>query len=385
MACVFSTSLAILSAIYPPSQRGSIFGINVAVVYIGSSFGPVVGGIMTAVFGWRSLYLLLIPLALLSMFLVYRTLKFDFIESRGEPFDTKGALIYMVFIFFLLFGLSNLPEIWAFACLAIGLLGFPILIYYLKNQKYPIMKIRLFFTNKHFARSNFAALLNYAGTFSVIFFLSLYLQRVADLYLLIAWLNSLDLPVIQAIISYTTDLIIENDINPLPILAGLILLAQPVVQATLSPFVGKLSDKIDSRYLSTLGMLFLACGLLCFSTLKADTPIRYLIAFQIIVGTGFALFASPNTSAIMNSVSKRDFSSASSTISVMRQSGMVLSMAIAMCIISIYLGSTEMLNESTIPLFLDALKITFYIGIAFCLIGAILSYLRGPTHRGEVD
>ena len=351
MACVFSTSLAILSSIYPPSQRGGVFGINVGVVYLGSSLGPVIGGIMTSNFGWRSLYLLLIPLALFSMFVVYKTLKFDFIESRGEPYDTKGALIYMVFIFFLLFGLSNLPETWAFASLAIGLIFFPILVYYLKNQEYPIMKIRLFLTNKHFSRSNFAAFLNYAGTYSIIFFLSLYLQKVVQLD---------------------------------PQTAGLILLAQPAIQAFFSPFVGKLSDKIDSRYLSTLGMILLACGLICLSTLRADTPIINLIVFEVLIGIGFALFSSPNTSAVMNSVSKKDFSSAGSTISVMRQSGMVLSMAIAMCSISVFLGSTEMLNPSTVPLFLDALKITFYIGTGCCLIGAVLSYLRGPTNRGEV-
>jgi len=350
MACALSTSLAILSSIYPPSQRGSIFGINVGVVYLGSSLGPVIGGIMTSNFGWRSLYVLLIPLTLLSMFLVYKTIKVDFVESRGEPFDTKGAMIYMIFILFLLFGLSNLPETWAFICLAIGLIFFPIFIYYLKNQEYPIMKIRLFFTNKRFARSNFAAFLNYAGTYSVIFFLSLYLQKVIQLD---------------------------------PQTAGLILLAQPAIQAVFSPFVGKLSDKIDSRYLSTLGMIVLACGLICLSTLKANTPIALLIAFEVLLGIGFALFASPNTSAIMNSVGKKDFSSASSTISVMRQSGMVLSMAFAMCGISIFLGSTEMINSSTVPMFLQALKITFYIGVGCCLIGAVLSYLRG-THQGDV-
>ena len=352
MACVAGTSIPILSSIYPPSQRGSVFGINIAVVYLGSTMGPAIGGLMTANFGWRSIFILLVPLAVLGTLVVSKYLKTEFIEGKGEPFDFKGSFLYMVTLFFLLMGLSNLPATWAFGSLALGLIVLPFFIYYVKNQEFPIMRIRLFFTNKHFARSNFAAFLNYAGTYAVAFFLSLYLQRV--LYL-------------------TADT------------AGLILLAQPVLQAVFSPFIGRLSDRVDSRYLSTFGMLLLAAGLFLLSTLTAETPLSYLIFYQVLLGTGFAFFASPNTSAIMNCVGRKDYSSASASLAVMRQSGMVLSMAIAMCAISVFLGSTEMLNEETVPLFLAAIRTTFYISTCLCLTGAVLSYLRGPTTRKEED
>ncbi|MDR2944551.1 MAG: MFS transporter [Methanosarcinales archaeon] len=350
MACIFGTSLPILSSVYPASRRGAIFGINVAVIYIGSSLGPVVGGIMTQTFGWRSLFLLLLPLAAAATLLVYRALKIDFIEGKGEPFDMKGALLYMITILFILLGLINLPETRAFISLALGLVMLPVFIYYTKRQAYPIMQIRLFFQNKHFSRSNFAAFLNYAGTYAIVFFLSLYLQRILHL----------------------------SAGN-----AGLILLAQPLLQAIFSPYVGKLSDRMDSRYLSTFGMVLLAIGLLCLSTLSAESEIWHLIVYQIIIGVGFAFFASPNTSAIMGCVSRRDYSSASASLSVMRQSGMVLSMAIAMCVISVFLGSTEMIQAETVPLFLYSMKMTFYSGIVLCLAGAVLSYLRGPAIRKE--
>jgi len=80
--------------------------------------------------------------------------------------------------------------------------------------------------------------LNYAGTYAIIFFLSLYLQRV---------------------LLFTSDI------------AGFILLAQPALQAFFSPFVGRLSDKIDSRYLSTFGLILAAIGLLGLSALTAET------------------------------------------------------------------------------------------------------------------
>jgi Arabinose efflux permease len=344
MACVFATSLPILSSIYPPAERGSAFGINIALVYLGSSMGPVIGGIMTANVGWRSLFFLLIPLALTSIIMVSKTLKTNSIESAGEPFDKTGTLLYVISIFFLLFGLSNLPEAWAFILLAIGLITFPIFILYSKKQTYPIVQVRLFFTNKRFARSNFAAFLNYAGTYAIIFFLSLYLQRV---------------------LLFTSDI------------AGFILLAQPALQAFFSPFVGRLSDKIDSRYLSTFGLILAAIGLLGLSALTAETSLSYLIVCQFSVGIGLAFFAAPNTSSIMNCVGKKDYSTASASLSIMRQSGMVLSMAIAMCAVSVFLGSTEMIQAETIPFFLNSMKMTFCIGAVCCLSGAALSYFRG--------
>ena len=347
MACVFATSLPILSSIYPPAERGSAFGINVALVYLGSSMGPVIGGIMTAHLGWRSLFFLLIPLALFSILIVRRKLKADFVECAGEPFDKTGTILYMISIFFLLFGLSNLPKNWAFILLAIGIVTLPLFVLYSRNQKYPVVQIRLFFTNKRFTRSNFATFLNYSGAYAIIFFLSLYLQRV---------------------LLFTADT------------AGFILLAQPALQAIFSPFVGRLADRIDSRYLSTIGMISAAFGLLGLSGLHSDSSMLYLIGCQMTVGIGLAFFAAPNTSSIMNSVGKKDLSTAGASLSIMRQSGMVLSMAIAMCAISVFLGSTEMLQEDTVPLFLTAMKATFCIGSICCFAGAVLSYFRGPEN-----
>ncbi|PKL73056.1 MAG: MFS transporter, partial [Methanobacteriales archaeon HGW-Methanobacteriales-2] len=54
-AMIFVTGLAIISSVYPPHHRGKAIGINVAAVYVGLSFGPVLGGLMTQYLGWRSL------------------------------------------------------------------------------------------------------------------------------------------------------------------------------------------------------------------------------------------------------------------------------------------------------------------------------------------
>ncbi|WP_338102774.1 MFS transporter [Methanolapillus millepedarum] len=351
MACIFSTSLAMLSSVYPPKERGFAFGINVGFVYIGSSLGPVIGGIMTENFGWQSLFFLLIPMAFIGGILIWRGVKSNYDESRGEPFDWMGTILYAVTIIFLIFGLTNIPETWAFGSLLLGICTLPMFVLYEKRQTYPVLKVKLFIQNKLFRRSNMAAFLNYAATYSILFFLSLYLQSVDHLS---------------------------------PQNAGFVLLAQPIIQAILSPVIGKTSDKIDGRYLATFGMLLITAGLLLLTTLEGNTPISHIIAFEVILGLGFAFFAAPNTSTVMGSVGQKDYSSASSILSATRQAGMVLSMAIAMCSISFFVGSSDMISSEMIPNFLMAMHFTFSFCALLCLVGAVLSYLRGPTKR-EVE
>ncbi|WNY27074.1 MFS transporter [Methanolapillus ohkumae] len=348
MSCIFSTASAIISSVYPPKERGTAFGINVGFIYIGFSLGPVVGGIMTDNFGWQSLFFLLIPISILGGLLISYGLKGDFAESKGEPFDWAGTLFYAITVFFLIIGLTNLPNNWAIVCSVIGLISLPAFILYEKRQSFPVMKVKLFFQNKMFARSNFASFLNYAATYSIVFFMSLYLQSVDNL---------------------TAQT------------AGLVLLAQPVIQAIFSPLIGRMSDKIESRYLSTFGMIILAGGLLLLTTLSGNTPIPVVIAFEIVIGFGFAFFAAPNTSSIMNSVGKKDYSSASSVLAVMRQAGMALSMALAMGSISFFVGSTDMLGPEVIPSFLNAMHAVFILSAVLCLIGAAFSYARGTASK----
>ena len=76
-AMIFVTGLAIITSVYPPQERGKAIGINIATVYIALSLGPVLGGIMTQYFGWRSLFYAMVPLGILILSL-------DILEAEGR-------------------------------------------------------------------------------------------------------------------------------------------------------------------------------------------------------------------------------------------------------------------------------------------------------------
>ncbi|MBU1019972.1 MAG: MFS transporter, partial [Firmicutes bacterium] len=151
-------------------------------------------------------------------------------------------------------------------------------------------------TNRVFALSSLAALINYSATFAVTFLISLYLQYIKGLT---------------------------------PRDAGIILVAQPVMMALLSPLAGRLSDRIEPRIVASLGMLTTTVALLLFVFLDDFTATALVVGNLALLGVGLALFSSPNTNAIMSSVERRYYGIASGATGTMRLLGQMVSMGIA--------------------------------------------------------
>lgn len=349
-AMVFSTSTAILLSVYPTGERGKALGISTAAVYVGLSAGPFVGGFLTHAFGWRSIFSVNIILGLLiiPLFLVF--VHGEWTDARGEKMDIAGSLIYAVALSCLLFGFSRLPDVSGYLLSGIALLGLIVFMIWEKRITNPILNIKLFSTNRVFAFSNLAALINYSATFSVAFFLSLYLQVVKG---------------------FT------------PQHAGAIILCQPLVQAIFSPLMGRLSDKINPAVLSSIGMGLTVIGLFMLSFLDHQTSIVYITGALVLLGFGFAFFASPNTNAIMGSVEKRYLSVASATVGTMRVIGQMMSMAVAMLLFSLFIGHVEVSSE-TADKFLLAMRVGYWLFSIICLLGifASLARVKGNKIKG---
>ena len=315
---------------------GKALGIAIASVYAGISCGPFIGGFLVELFGWRSLFYLMVPLGLLTYLVTWIKIKDEWADSKGEPFDWKGALIYAPSVLMLVYGVTNLKNNHAMWVLLI-LATFGLLLFLLveKRAPYPMLDIRLLLENRVFALSNLAALFNYAATFGVTFFLSLYLQFVKGMG---------------------------------PHQAGTILIAQPVVQTFLSPFCGRLSDRIPASILATLGMGSSAVGLAVAANLSADSSLKQVVLLLIFLGLGFALFSSPNVSMIMGSVPPRHLGIASGLSASMRTFGMLTSMTIITVIFS-YLMQGKSVTPETQIAFLSSMKIALLIFCGLCVIG----------------
>jgi EmrB/QacA subfamily drug resistance transporter len=342
-AMFVTTGMAILTSIFPPERRGRAIGMYVAAVYIGLSAGPFAGGIMIQHLGWRSLFILMLPMGALSVGVTLRFLKGEWADARGEPFDGAGSLLYSGAVFALVYGAILLPGARAHGLMAVGLAGIVLFAWQEKRTAHPVFDVSLFQTNRTFTFSSLAALINYAATFAVTFMLSLFLQYIKGLQ---------------------------------PQATGMVLVAQPAMMAIFSPLAGRCSDRIEPRLIATGGMVITAGGLAGFLLLGPGTPLVLIVANLALLGFGFALFSSPNMSAIMGSVENKQYGIASGAVATMRLLGQMTSMAVAAVVLSITIGHAP-IGPDNYPLLLASLKTVFAIFTGLCVVGIYFSMARG--------
>ncbi|MCK4508526.1 MAG: MFS transporter [Desulfuromonadales bacterium] len=340
---VMATTFAIVVSVFPPEERGKALGIAVASVYAGISCGPFFGGALVTTFGWRSIFYLAVPLGIITFAVTCAKLRGEWAEAKGEPFDWRGSLVYAAAILLLISGASNLDQgLWAWLLALSGTGGLLFFLVLESRTEYPVLNVALLRSNRVFAFSNLAALLNYAATFGVTFFLSLYLQYVKGL-------------------------------NPRE--AGTILIIQPIVQATFSPLCGRLADRFSAATVATIGMALCAAGLAIAATITATTSLTLIMIMLATLGLGFALFSSPNISVIMGSVPPRYLGIASGLNSTMRTLGMMASMTIITITFSIFMAG-HAVTPQTQPQFLTSMHTALLTFAALCVVGIFFSIAR---------
>lgn len=340
---LFVTGTAIITSAFPKENRGKFLGYNVTAVYIGLSAAPVLGGFLIEFLSWHSLFYVSIINSAIVVLLLHFYNGEDWKTGSHAPFDWTGSVIYIVFMTLLMYGFANITQPEAQIMTALGAAGIIAFVAYEYRLQHPVFDVKFFASSRRYAFSNLAALINYAATFAVGFLLSLYFQ-------------------------YTRGLS--------PAATGAILMIQPVVMAVSATISGRLSDKYDSRILSSAGMLLSAIGvgMLVFS--NAETPHEYFYSALAILGLGFGFFSTPNTHSVMNSVEPPHFGTASATLSTMRISGQMISMGMAALFISWIIGAHRV-NSANALLLVDVMQYVFGIFFFLLLLGTWFSWARG--------
>lgn len=346
-----TTAITMLTDAFPPHERGAAIGLNTASVYLGLSIGPVLGGFINDLFSWREVFLLTIPLIFMAIIAISRV-KTDMIDSGSRKFDAVGTLIYVTAVTLTMVGLINLPDLKSFLSMAIGLMFFIVFFKYENRVEEPVLSVRIF-SNKVFSRSSLASFLVNTANFSVLFFISLYLQEIGAL---------------------TASQ------------AGFVILSQPLVQTAFTAYFGKLHDRMaDKRILPTAGVMITLIAVMLMTSLSLELNLHLVIASLMLFGMGNAIFNAPNTTTMMSSVFPRDRGSASATVAVVRQMGMATSMAIAMGAISIIMGSLDVLGPATYPKFMEVIHVSFVISAFMCVLAMLASWFRGNCPMETFD
>ena len=345
-AMLYATQVAIITSVFPKEKRGHMIGYTVAAIYLGLSAGPLLGGFLVDLFGWRASFVFHIPLALLVLFIAFIRVPYEWLAEQPETIDTRGAVLYALAISLLCAGVSLLPELAGIICLLLSVAGFWWFIRFEYRTKAPIFDVSQFFVNRVFTFSCLASLTMYTATFANVVLVSLYLQLILGM-------------------SASA--------------AGSIMMIQPLTMAALSPVCGRLSDSIEPRVIATGGVFVTVLGLSLLASLDSSTGLAVVISALIITGSGFSLFSSPNVNAIMSSVEKRYYGSATAAMATMRIVGQLTSMILVTLVFNLMLSNTE-ISADNMQALGQAISTTFIVASILCFSGIFFSLTRGKLH-----
>jgi EmrB/QacA subfamily drug resistance transporter len=347
-AMIFGTAMAILTSVIPPQSRGKALGLNSAATYIGLSCGPVLGGFISSALSWRAVFYFNLLIAVIVIILTVWKLRGEW-KGEASKLDSGGIVLCILAQALLLFGLTDLTTGLLYqASFIVGVLLLVVFFVYEKRRRNPLIPVGAIIKNRPFAFASLATLINYSATSALSFMLSLYLQ----------WALNLDAA-----------------------FSGFILLAQPVLMAALSPIAGALSDKRSPAILASAGMGISALGLLFFVFLSAQTPIVLIVLNLAFIGIGFALFATPNTTAVMGAVDKTLYGVASSVLGNMRLLGQSFSMAIVSLIMSVLIRDLAIGSSDYVVQLMISMKIAFIIFAVLCGLGVLASLVRSKANK----
>ena len=369
-ALIMANNFALVTALFPPEERGRAMGISGGTVSaLGYTLGPVLGGFLTYAFGWRSNLYLSAVLALVGLAAARYLLP---PESRGdrpvaptssskEPFDFPGAITFALSISLLLLALASAQKgTWGSPLVAVEFVGgivVLVLFVWLEHRaRFPLLDLTLFripaFTLGNTAR----------------------------------WISFITMSINVLLMPFFLQLGMGLD----PLRAGLLVVPTPFAMALLAPLTGWMSERFIPERLCSLGLIISAVAFLSLSFLAVKATSFTVVLWLSVLGFGMGLFQTPNNNLLMSSLPRQRLGVGSSFLSIVRSLGNSVGAALAATIVSAQLiavtGRASLQNlggdlstEAGVPLlaaFLQGFYYTYVMAAALCFVGAAVSAVR---------
>jgi EmrB/QacA subfamily drug resistance transporter len=344
-------TLSIISATFPPEQRGTAIGIWAGVSALALAIGPLVGGLLTEHLHWSWIFFVNVPVGALAVAASFLVIEESRDTSEERALDLPGQLAGALGLFALTYGLieantygwTSARILGAFVVAAIALLLF---VWLERVQRVPMLDLGLF-RNSTFAGANTVILLVALAMFGVFFFVSLYMQNI---------------------LGYSA---VQTGAAFLPLTVLIILIA---------PLAGRLSDRIGSRWLMTSGMVLIGVHLISFSRLGTDENFWSLLPPLLIGGVGMGLTMTPSAAAAVRSVPVDKAGVGSAVLNAFRQVGGSLGIAIIGAIIAAEVG-----DRRSPEAFVDGFSTALVVAAVIAFFGAGVAAATVRSHRTAAE
>jgi EmrB/QacA subfamily drug resistance transporter len=349
-ALMMPATLSIISATFPPHQRGMAIGIWAGVSAMALAIGPLIGGLITEHIDWSWIFFVNVPIGILGLIVGRLVIKESRDTSAEQRLDIPGLLASAIGLFALTFALIEANSygwtdpliIGLFALSAVALAAFVMLEL---HQRSPMLDLSLF-RSSTFAGANVVALLVTLAMFGVFFFMSIYMQNV---------------------LGYSATK------------TGAAFLPMTILIILIAPIAGKSSDRIGSRALMTAGMLCLSASLVLFSRLGLDSTFWDIFPGLVVGGFGMALVMTPMTAAALGAVPVEKSGVGSGVLNTFRQVGGALGIAVMGAIVASYVDLEG--GRPDPASFIDGFQAALRVSAVFALIGAVVALATIRKHR----
>jgi len=341
-ALVSTASVTLLLSVAPRAMQGRLMGVLTAAMYVGIALGPLVGGGIATLLGWRWLFAALLPLGVLTWLVLFRTVRAPWTPTPHN-LDYPGIVILAVAFSLLAAGAATLGRsVWSSWLLGgggVGLVLFCLVEYRVTN---PVVDVRFIGHHPGLILSLFVTFVNFGATNGSLYYFMFYLQQLRFLS---------------------------------PFEAGAFVALQSVTQSLLSPVAGKLTDRVGPDPVSAVGLGLCGAGILMSMRLGLETPLMYVALCQCVIGMGLAFFAGPNTLAVVRSVDSAHTVAATGLANTLRTLGMLCGLIVVSATMTRYLG-VQGVSPAVAKPFLAGMDFDLLLFGGFNLLGLALVGLR---------
>ena len=370
VAGIEANGMAMVADIFPERERGKAIGLYMSIIGAGAVGGPVIGGTLVSLLGWRSIYAASACVGIIALLLAAVVLRREVNRDDSQPartsFDWTGAALSSIVLVCFLLSITNGHRLGWDSPVVLGGIGaavaaLALFVWWEGKAEAPMLDLT-FFRSKVFALGVSARCLSFLAGSAVYFIMPFYLVQGLGLE---------------------------------PSHAGLLMVPGSIAIGVWGPLSGRLSDKIGTRWLTVAGMALAGTGMLLFSTLDENSSTMKVMFAIFLEGTGIGLFSSPNTSAIMTAIDSRKFSVASAFLNLVRTSASLSGIAIFTAIVVFTMSSqgfapdlsavTETGGIEIKLVFIAGMKRAFFAAAMVMFAALIVSALRPENPRPAAD
>ena len=341
-AILASAGMAMISRIYAAGGRGAALGWMTSAIYFGMTAGPLLGGWLVDQFGWRSVFILPIPILACVMLGLRLSVPGEWISAEKHRIDWLGTSLFAGGIVLLFYGSTQLVNVWGITSSVLGVFIIYLFVRWSRRVNFPLVNIDVMVQNKPFIRSVFAAFFMYSSQYGIVLILALYLQY-------------------------------NRGLSPTD--TGQLMMLQALMMTVCAPIAGRLSDRLGHRLLATSGSLAIALGLFALTCVGPSTPLWTIGVAIMVIGFGHGLFSTPNNASALGAIPPDKIGIGSAIVSLARQSGQLLGTAVISLLLAFYFAGA-VIGDSDPSLLAGVTTHALSVSLLLALLAAWFSWKR---------